>query len=340
MHARRLLLAWMALLSAQACSTLPPPPVRPTQALQTRPGLASDPVPSFRLRPGDHLAITIDSLASTTDTAGDSTDEHSMEPLVVDANGRFYVPGLGSIQAQDRSLRDAEAAITEIARQQDRFATVHLALREDAGQRVSVLGAVVRQGTIHLTAGARIADVIAAAGGPLTAPSRVTGASLSLADMASAVVVRAGKPLPIDLARALRGDRAHNVYAYPGDHIYVPLAGNTSVRVMGQVGAPAVFAPYPGLRLTEALAIAGGITTDGDKSDIRVVRGSIERPLVYSADVAAIVDGSASDVELLPGDLLFVTDDPSEDVREVISIVAPILGLATSAALTTFLLVN
>jgi protein involved in polysaccharide export with SLBB domain len=184
----------------------------------------------------------------------------------------------------------------------------------------------------------RVADVIAAAGGPLSIATADDATPVPVGDLASAVVVREGAPLPISIAVALRGNPAHNVHAYPGDYLYVPMADERSVRIMGQVRSPVVFAPPEGLRLTEALARAGGIDAGGDKSDVRVVRGPLERPVAFSADIGAIIDGEGSDVEVAPGDLVFVTDDPLEDVGEVLSVIAPLASLAATVAFTALLL--
>jgi protein involved in polysaccharide export with SLBB domain len=150
-------------------------------------------------------------------------------------------------------------------------------------------------------------------------------------------VTRDGKALPVSVAKALEGDPLHNVYVHPGDHIYVPPALGSNISVLGQVGGPAVFPFQAGLRLTQALAMAGGVTVGADKGDIRVIRGTLEKPRVYQASLRAVVDGDSHDVALQPGDIIFVTDDPIEDIGEVIGLISPplTLGISTAALVTS-----
>lgn len=322
--------AWLALAACAACTGcagLPAPPVRVEAARAASAGLSRDSAPALRLRPGDAVDVTVDSVGGS-----------ATQRVVVEADGSLFVSGVGSAVAQGRSLADLERALTQKLQVIDRFGRIDVALREDAGQRVTVLGAVERQGAVQLVPGMRVADVIAAAGGPLSVESEVDGAAIALGDLSSAVVVRDGGPLPISLARALRGDPAHNVHAHPGDHVYVPLARDRSVRVMGQVRSPVVFAAPPGLRLSEALARAGGVTVGGDISDIRVVRGAVEQPDVYSADYAAVVGGEGPDMEVAPGDLVFVTDEPMEDIGEVLGLFVPLAAFASGLAFASLTL--
>jgi polysaccharide export outer membrane protein len=182
---------------------------------------------------------------------------------------------------------------------------------------------------VELIPGARVTDVIAGAGGPITS---TTGPNpVVVANLADAVLMRAGKAAPIDMRKALQGDPLHNVYVHPGDHIYVPPSVGANISVFGQVGAAAVFAHREGIRLTEALALAGGVTAGADKGDIRVIRGTLREPKVYRASLSDLVDGDAHDVTLRPGDIIFVTDHPIEDFTEVMSVITPALSLGISS---------
>lgn len=289
-----------------------------------RPGIPNDQPPPLTLQPGDVLSIDLVSEQSRT-----------LAGLIVDATGRVHLPMAGDINVGGRGLTEAEATVQAALRKFDRFVQVTIGLTDSRGQRATVLGAVVTQGSIQLVPGARVADVIASAGGPLMSGA-VAGATeppVTLADLNGALVTRNGKALPISVAKALEGDPLHNVYIHPGDHVYVPPTLGSNISVLGQVGAPRVFAHRAGLRLTQALAMSGGVTVGADKSDIRVIRGTLEAPRVYTASLADVVGGDSHDVLLQPGDIIFVTDDPIEDVGEVIALIAPILSLGVSSTL-------
>ena len=91
------------------------------------------------------------------------------------------------------------------------------------------------------------------------------------------------------------------------------------------------------MRITEALAIAGGISRDGDDADVRVIRGSLARPRVYAVSFDDIVDGDSHNVALAPGDIIFVSEHWISSVGEVIDRLGPVLTLGTTVALTTLI---
>ena len=315
---------------ATSCGGFPTAPAYPTKedgfsAPQSvnRPGLPNDKPLPLTLQPGDQLTVDLMSEQPRTLTG-----------LTLDGTGIIHLPLAGDVQVGGLGLSEAEAKLEAALRRFERFVEVTVQLVEPRGQRATVLGAVTQQGSVQLLPGARIADVIASAGGPLVSTEGST--PVPMADLHAAVLTRAGKPLPVSIAKALEGDPLHNVFVHPGDHIYVPPAIGNNVSVLGQVGGPLVFPYRAGLRLTQALAIAGGVTVGADKSDIRVIRGTLEKPRVYQASLADLVDGDAHDVALRPGDIIFVTDDPIEDIGEIVGLIAPplTLGLSTAALIT------
>ena len=117
-----------------------------------------------------------------------------------------------------------------------------------------------------------------------------------------------------------------------GDLLYVPFAAEHNVSVFGQVNGPIVIPYHSGLRLTDALAAASGVTVEGDKGDIRIIRGPIAKPEVFQASLAAIADGEQHDTVLAPGDAVFVEDSALEDMTEVFNIILPVLTFGIFAA--------
>lgn len=283
-----------------------------------RPGLPGDAALPIKLQPGDVLTIEL-----ATDPPRSLTD------VVIDGMGQVHVPLAGDVAIGSLGLTEAEKTLEAALKQFDKFVQVTISISDPRGQRATVLGAVAQQGTVSLIPGARITDVIATVGGPLS--SNENGVPILLADLQGAVLIRGGHTQPISVARALEGDPLHNVFMRPGDHLYVPPALGRSVTVLGQVGGPRVFPHLPGLRLSQALAMSGGLTVGADKGDIRVIRGSLEAPRVYQASIADFVDGEVHDVQLQPGDIIFVTDHPIEDIGEVLSVVSPALSLGFSS---------
>ena len=104
--------------------------------------------------------------------------------------------------------------------------------------------------------------------------------------------------------------------------------------VLGEVGTPQPLAYRDGLRLSEALAIAGGVdNARGDRKDIRIVRGPLTEPRVYTTNLKALAAGKASDVVLVPGDIIYVSRAWYASAADVLNALSPILSLANSLAI-------
>jgi protein involved in polysaccharide export with SLBB domain len=185
----------------------------------------------------------------------------------------------------------------------------------------------------------RLAELVAAAGGPLKTSSE-SGELSYAADLESARLVRNGSPLPVSVRAALQGDPKHNVLVHPGDQLFVPPGLGSRIAVLGTVGTGGLMLNYrPGMRVTEALASAGGLTIDSDYRDIRVVRGPLDHPIVYQYNLYAYVDGEGGDIELAPGDVIWVNDHWSADFGEFVNRISPLLAIGVSF-LNTYLVIR
>ncbi len=324
---RQLIAITLSVTFLSACASFPKTPPFPkddpsfVEARELEfPGLPNDqPVPLV-LYPGD--VVRIETVSTTTEVR---------DGIVVDATGRIHVALAGDISVAGLGISEAEAKIQKALQPFDSAVHVNLQLTEPAGQRVTVIGAVTTQGRIPLVPGARLADVIAAAGGPST--SEVAGEPVMVADIRSGVLMRKNKRVPISMSKALRGDPLHNVFVHPGDHIYIPPARGGTISVLGMTGSGGTVFPYRnGLRLTEALSLAEGITPGGDRTDIRVIRGPLTQPRIYQTDLKKIVNGESHDVALHPGDVIYVTDHPLEDFSEVMEALGPIITFSVALA--------
>jgi polysaccharide export outer membrane protein len=270
----------------------------------------------YALMPGDVVRLRVA-----------SADPLDVPDLVIDASGRLHAPLAGDVTVGGAGLGEAEERIRTALEPHDRFARVLLSVTSPAGHRATVSGQVTRPGAYELKPDARVAEVIALAGGPRTVDAE--GEAYEAGDLEGARVVRDGAALPVRVDRALEGDPRHNVRLVAGDLVYVPPAHGRRITVLGEVRTPRVVPFHRGLRLTEALAIAGGATKDADGADVRVIRGPLSRPRVYRADLKALVAGAGGDVELAPGDVVFVTEHWYATVTDVINRMMPSLAAAT-----------
>ncbi len=284
------------------------------------PGLETDPPEALKLMPGDIVELTTVS-AQTNQYPG----------LIVDALGHLHVPLAGDVLVGDKTLSQAEKAIEAGLRRYDRFVRANLIITQPDGHTASVLGAVRTPGRVNVPPGMRVADLLAAAGGPMTAETEQTQNLLGNLDLAR--LVRNGETVPVSVALAVKGDPKHNVRVRSGDQLYVPPGTETLIMVIGEVGQPQPIAYRHGIRLTEALARAGGITQRGDRNDVRIVRGPLREPRMYTASIKDLVNGKATDVQLAPGDIVYVTRTWVASTADVLNALSPLISLANSAAI-------
>jgi polysaccharide export outer membrane protein len=318
----------LAALTAIGCGGVPLVPAVPSAedgfaavGSPTPSGVRNDPPQAAALYPGDIVTLRLMSL-ETREVAG----------LSVDERGMLHVPLAGDVQVAGLPLTEAEDRIEHAMQRFDRAVRVTVVVADPAGHQATVIGAVGDQGRVTVVPGMRVADLLAAAGGPTV--SEETGVAMIHADLLTARLVRDGRPLPISLALAVTGDVHHNIRVRPGDHLYVPPQLGSLVSVLGEVETARVLPYRGGLRLSQALAMAGGITRDANGGDIHIVRGLPSRPRHYHAAINQVIAGQVPDPILAPGDVVYVGSSALADFRDVIATIAPLITLAGTTAVS------
>ncbi len=329
------LTACLLLLALPGCASYTPAPTFPTDDPSYMPGgvardgMDADPPLSLQLIPGD--TITVRTI---------SNESFEYPGLVVDSQGMVHVPMAGPIDVKGLAPQQAEEKIQESLRRFDRFVRVSVLVTAWGGHTATVIGAVAREGTISITPRMRMAELVASAGGLLRTGTQQGVEPTYIADLEAARVLRDGVALPISLRLALDGYPRHNVYVHPGDQVFIPAGLGSRIAVLGNVTAGGVMLTHrPGIRLTEALATAGGITIDADDQDIRIVRGPIADPTVYEWSFQDLVEDKTGDVELAPGDVVFVSEHWVAQMGEVLERIAPLLTVLTTGV-TTYLTIR
>ncbi|MGF1467100.1 MAG: SLBB domain-containing protein [Sandaracinaceae bacterium] len=280
------------------------------------PGMPNDPPRALTLLPGDTVTLILTS-AEVSREGG----------LTVDARGVLHLPLAGDVEVAGIPLADAEDRIEEALHRFDRTVRVTILLEDGQGHQATVIGAVASQGRYEVVPGMRVTDLIAAAGGPARSGSEEEGYSALFADLWRAQLIRDGEALPISVHRAVQGNPAHNVRVHPGDHLFVPPQLGSLVSVIGEVNGARVFPWFEGVRLSQALALAGGFTRDAHGGDIRIIRGPAEDPHVYSAGIDRVAEDTSHDPVLAPGDVVYVTSSALADFRDFMNTIAPVISI-------------
>jgi protein involved in polysaccharide export with SLBB domain len=273
----------------------------------------------FTLGPGDRLELEI---------VGDA---RSRTTTAVGPDGRIYfnlLPGLdvwGLTLVETRDLLEKE--LGKILKEPK----VAVALREVASKHVWLLGRVNRPGIYPLTQPMTLLEGLAQAGGAARSASQVS--STEIADLHHSFLMRQGEMLPVDFYRLLReGDTKQNVYLRPDDFVFVRSALAQEIYVLGAVRTPRTVPYAERMTLVSALAGAGshihqewlggtwGLTTpDADLSHVTIVRGSLSEPKVAIVNYGAIIAGNAPDVEVEPGDIVYVPNTPISTLKRYVN---------------------
>ena len=309
----------LSLFLLAACKSLPTvPSVATNDPAFERPtvpalsGLTSDVEPEEKILVGDVLGIRTFSVSPL-----------ELTDLVVDVAGYLHVPIAGPVLVAGNTVEQAGLLVEEKLHRFDARAQVQLRLVTALGHHATVTGTVAQPGVYAVTPGLRLADLISKAGGPV---QQITeGEQVTLADLDGARVLRGGAALPVSITKALEGDLLHNVLVHAGDLLIVPPSRGQRVTILGEVHAAKTIPYRAGLRITDTLAMAGGINAWADGGDIHVVRGPFSHPLVYRASLSAITRGSSADVALEPGDVLLVTETFFGSTTDVLARLAPLL---------------
>lgn len=191
--------------------------------------------------------------------------------------------------------------------------------KETPVYQVQVSGEVAHPATYPVPPdGASVRSLLVSAGGPMP------GAALSRAQ-----VMHAGKFRTVDLRTMNQsfGNSGADTRLVAGDVLLVP-RNTATVSVLGDVHAPAVY-PVPdgeALSVMTALSLAGGVTDDGDKKRVSIVRrapGGQVSVRQYDAD--ALFAGRIADAALQPGDVLYVpTRRKGHSATESLGLLGPL----------------
>ena len=204
--------------------------------------------------------------------AGDQLDVEVLgEPSVsghvsVAQDGTIGLPLAGEVKVSGATVVDAGKAITVALSRYIRQPHVAVSIIEQGTITVLVLGDVVNSGEYPLTAGARLSDAIAAAGG--------LSPSISGAYPVARIALPDGTVDHISLEKLLRGaDPSRDVQLANRAAIYVPGPTQFDVTMLGAVNEPGQITVNEGDRVSLAIAKAGNnVSSKADLSHIMLTR--------------------------------------------------------------------
>lgn len=214
-------------------------------------------------------------------------------------NGSIRLPGIDPVIIKGLTLDQARHKIQSAYDGEIKNVSLFIEYGERLHSKVELAGAV-RIPQIPVNGRIRLYEVLAIAGIP------------NDANLFKSYVVRENRLLPVDLYKLIhRGDMSQNIVMRPKDKIFIADPIEASIMVMGEVGVPTVIpVPSGSISIREALAAAGGIPFTGNKRCIQVIRGSIICPKIYRLSWNHITYLPNDSLLLMPGDTVYVTEEP------------------------------
>ena len=242
----------------------------------------------YTLGVGDVLRITVWGHA-------DLATEVAIRP-----DGYLTFPLVGDLWAVDKTPRQISSELQNMLAEFIVNPQVTVIVSQFRTLHVQVLGEVKESGYYQLKAGARLADVLALAGGPT-----------ATADLSSVTVTRYvldeggqehSRVLQVDVNQFLQGgDLAANPLLESGDMIYVPPAGRAAI--FGEVRQPASYSLGQGLDILELLAAAGGAL---DTADLERCGDQPGEEDLEGSSTQELLSGRGRPTALRPNDVVFV----------------------------------
>jgi protein involved in polysaccharide export with SLBB domain/outer membrane protein OmpA-like peptidoglycan-associated protein len=286
----------------------PPPVESPVQVADQR-------LPSIRLVPGNSLRIRVRGRDELTRKVRLGQDGAIRYPLVdrVQLAGQTVGEAEQTLKsALERFIKSPEVEVTRV-------------------YQVHVFGLVGLQGLQEYDYAPTLDEVLAKARGVDFENAKVTGANILFGNL-EARILRDGELEQHDLTGFLRGGQGiEGVVLRDGDQLVIDYARAGAITLVGTVDTSVLY--RPGLRLLEAIALAGGIRDEAKQNikNIRVLRrledGKVQRLEVNLHDI--IHRGQVNrDIELKPGDYVVVPRRRKRltvwgGIRELLTAVVP-----------------
>lgn len=243
----------------------------------------------YRLGAGDLLSVTV------------FEDKDMNAEVRVSSRGTVTLPMLGAVNVFRLTAVEAEKKIEDILRQKylhDPHVSVYI--KEHVSRQITVVGALKNPGSFDCLSKKHLLDVLAMAGGLTKEAGEV------------AYITRenpkTGKTenYVVDLDDLVRkGNMDQNIVILGGDELFVPKAGHCFVD--GAVRKPGIYPVKSDLTVTEAIALAGGLTNYAEEDEIKLVRYvSKGQREIIRLKYSELQEGQGDTIYLQDNDIVFV----------------------------------
>lgn len=165
----------------------------------------------------------------------------------VDSKGNIFVPGIGMVKAENRSISAVEADVNRLAAQKYKSMKVRLTVASGQEFSVFVYGQVNRPGKVLVGNNSSILDALNAAGGV-----KKTGTLRNIKYTSN------NQSKNVDIYKALFSGNDDGIILRPNDKIFVDKIGDV-VALKNGVTVPGIYEIKNGENLQKIITFAGGL---------------------------------------------------------------------------------
>ncbi len=213
------------------------------------------------------------------------------------------------VDVRRKTIDELRSEIDQILAPYHRNARTIITPASLGSKKFTVLGEVRKNGTFALDRPTSLLNALAGAGGFNL--GRSGEGAVQLADLQRSFIVRNGTHMNVDMeALYLAGDISQNIHIEPNDYIYIASKLRNEVYVFGSVVAPGVKPLESRMTTLGAIAAAEGFTGQAWRDRVLIIRGKMDSPETIVMPLNKVLHGKATDIELLPGDIIYVHNRP------------------------------
>jgi polysaccharide export outer membrane protein len=263
----------------------------PAPVLENQTFVTLDDVPRYKIGSGDILDILL--------TTGFAQEKLT---VAVKANGRVTVD-FHEVKVAGLTAEQAGEAIRQLLAPFYKQISVEVLVKEYHSKKVVLMGAINgKAGTFPLKGRTTLLELLAQAGGP--SPE---------ANLERVRVLRPnGSASSFNLFRFLSDETlGRDLILDAGEVVFLPTRGPAEERkvfVLGEVRTPGAFSFVPNMRLSQALALAGGPTEVGVLESARLIRANPGQSQLLAVDFRKVLEQGdrSQDILLHANDLIVV----------------------------------
>ena len=228
----------------------------------------------------------------------------NVERRVADS-GTIDLPLLGAIAVAGKTAAEARQLLEELLRAKYvNRANVSVVVKEFANKPVSVVGSVVRPGSLSISGNWYLLQAISAAGGlDVNAGRKIFVLRRSDNGLSDVLEIRRD-----DLLQA--SSVTWNIPIFAGDVVNIPPRSIVKVFCLGEVRQPGAleFDIDDRITLLSVIAKAGGLTDRASKSILIKRRGADGKDVEIRVNYKAVIAGKETDPSLKADDVVVVSE--------------------------------